>query len=45
LGTAAVLIVIGYVALATDSPFVSTVLAPLLLVIAYAVLIPLGLIL
>ena len=45
LGTAAVLIVMGYMALATDSPFLSTVLAPVLLVAAYAVLIPLGLIL
>ena len=45
LGMAAILIVVGYVALATDSPFVSTVLAPVLLVAAYAVLIPLGLIL
>ncbi len=45
LGTAAVLIAVGYVALATDSPFVSSVLAPILLVAAYVVLIPLGLIL
>ncbi len=45
LGTAAVFIVVGYFALATESPFVSTVLAPVLLVAAYAVLIPLGLIL
>jgi len=39
------LIVIGYVALASSSPVVSTVVAPLLLVAAYVVLIPLGLIL
>ncbi len=45
LGAAAVFIVVGYLALATESPFVSTVLAPLFLVAAYAVLIPLGLIL
>ena len=45
LGTAAVLIVVGYLALGTGSPFLSTVLAPILLVAAYAVLIPLGLIL
>ena len=45
LGTAAVLIVVGYFALGTGSPFLSTVLAPILLVAAYAVLIPLGLIL
>jgi hypothetical protein len=45
LAAAAVLIVAGYVALASSSPIVSTVLAPVLLVAAYAVLIPLGLIL
>jgi hypothetical protein len=42
---AAVLIVLGYTALASSSPLLSTVIAPLLLVAAYAVLIPLGLIL
>ena len=42
---AAACIVIGYAALATSSPFVSTVIAPVLLVVAYAVLIPLGIIL
>jgi hypothetical protein len=42
---AAVCIVMGYAALASGSPFVSTVIAPLLLVAAYAVLIPLGIIL
>jgi hypothetical protein len=45
LAAAAVLIVLGYVALASSSPVLSTVVAPLLLVAAYAVLIPLGLIL
>ncbi|UCC74768.1 MAG: hypothetical protein JSV86_09540 [Gemmatimonadota bacterium] len=45
LASAAVLIVIGYLTLASSSPVLSTVLAPLLLVAAYAVLIPLGLIL
>ncbi|NIR46120.1 MAG: hypothetical protein GWN99_16960 [Gemmatimonadetes bacterium] len=45
LGSAAVLMTVGYLALASDSPFLSTVLAPVLLVGAYAVLIPLGLIL
>ena len=42
---AAVCIVIGYAALASASPFLSTVIAPILLVAAYAVLIPLGIIL
>ena len=42
---AAVCIVIGYAALASGSPFVSTVIAPILLIAAYAVLIPLGIIL
>ena len=45
LAAAAVSIVIGYVALASGSPVLSTVVAPLLLVAAYVVLIPLGLIL
>jgi membrane protein YdbS with pleckstrin-like domain len=45
LAAAAVLIVMGYVALASSSPFVSTVMAPVLLVVAYVVLIPLGIIL
>lgn len=45
LGSGAVLIILGYVALASASPIASTVAAPLLLVAAYAVLIPLGLIL
>ena len=45
LAAAAVLIVIGYVALASGSPVLSTIVAPLLLVAAYVVLIPLGLIL
>jgi hypothetical protein len=45
LAAAALLIVVGYVALASSSPVVSTVIAPVLLVAAYAVLIPLGLIL
>lgn len=45
LAAAAVLIITGYSALGSGSPFVSTVLAPILLVLAYAVLIPLGLIL
>jgi hypothetical protein len=45
LAAAAVLIVVGYVALASGSPVLSTVVAPLLLVAAYVVLIPLGLIL
>ena len=45
LGIGVLLIVAGYLALASSSPFVSTVLAPVLLVGAYAVLIPLGLIL
>jgi membrane protein YdbS with pleckstrin-like domain len=45
LAAAAVLIVVGYVALASASPFVSTVMAPILLVVAYVVLIPLGIIL
>jgi hypothetical protein len=42
---AAVCIISGYAALASSSPFVSTVVAPVLLVTAYAVLIPLGIIL
>ncbi|MGD8866251.1 MAG: hypothetical protein PVI01_01450 [Gemmatimonadales bacterium] len=42
---AAVGIVCGYAALASTSPFLSTVVAPILLVTAYAVLIPLGIIL
>jgi hypothetical protein len=45
LAAAAVCIVVGYAALASSSPVVSTVLAPILLVAAYAVLIPLGIIL
>ena len=45
LGAAAVLLVIGYVALASSSPMLSTVVAPVLLVVAYVVLIPLGIIL
>ncbi len=45
LATAAVLIVIGYMALASSSPVLSTVIAPVLLVAAYVVLIPLGIIL
>jgi membrane protein YdbS with pleckstrin-like domain len=42
---AAVCIIVGYAALASSSPFVSTVIAPILLVAAYVVLIPLGIIL
>jgi hypothetical protein len=45
LAAAAVLIVVGYSALASGSPVASTVIAPVLLVLAYVVLIPLGLIL
>ena len=45
LAAGAVISVAGYVALASSSPFVSTVVAPILLVAAYVVLIPLGLIL
>ncbi len=45
LGTAALLMVFGYMALASNSPVLSTVIAPLLLVASYVVLIPLGLIL
>ncbi len=45
LATAALLIVSGYLALASGSPMMSTVVAPMLLVAAYTVLIPLGLIL
>lgn len=45
LAAGAVIIVAGYVALASGSPLVSTVVAPILLVVAYAVLIPLGLVL
>ncbi len=44
LGASVLLIVAGYAALASSSPLVSTVLAPLLLVVAYTVLVPLGLI-
>jgi hypothetical protein len=42
---AAVTLVAGYGALASGSPLLSTVVAPILLVGAYVVLIPLGLIL
>ncbi len=45
LGCAALLVLIGYTALGSVSPALSTVLAPLLLVAGYMVLIPLGLIL
>jgi hypothetical protein len=45
LAAAAVCIVAGYAALASGSPVVSTVIAPILLVAAYAVMIPLGIIL
>ncbi|UCC47897.1 MAG: hypothetical protein JSV41_10490 [Gemmatimonadota bacterium] len=45
LSAGAVIIIAGYVALASSSPLVATVVAPILLVVAYAVLIPLGLIL
>ena len=45
LTAAAAFIVVGYVALSSGSPLLSTVVAPLVLVGAYAVLIPLGLIL
>lgn len=45
LAAAAGLIVVGYLALSSSSPLLSTVVAPLVLVGAYAVLIPLGLIL
>lgn len=45
LGGAAVMLVAGYGALASASPVLSTVVAPVLLVGAYVVLIPLGLIL
>jgi len=45
LAAAAVLMVVGYVALASSSPLVSTVFAPILLVVAYVALIPLGIIL
>ncbi len=45
LAAAAVTLVTGYVALASSSPLVSTVIAPVLLVVAYVVLIPLGIIL
>ncbi len=45
LAAAAVLLVAGYLALASDSLVLSTVIAPVLLVTAYVVLIPLGLIL
>jgi len=44
LSAAVALIIIGYAALASSSPFVSTVVAPVLLVVAYVVLIPLGII-
>lgn len=42
---AAITLVAGYGALASSSPLLSTVVAPILLVGAYVVLIPLGLIL
>ena len=45
LGSAGVVLVAGYVALSSDSPALSTIVGPVLLVGAYAVLIPLGLIL
>jgi len=45
LASAAVVLVAGYFALASGSPVLSTVVGPVLLVGAYAVLIPLGLIL
>ena len=45
LGSAAIVLVAGYVALSSDSPALSTIVGPVLLVGAYAVLIPLGLIL
>ncbi|KPK80817.1 MAG: hypothetical protein AMS25_08760 [Gemmatimonas sp. SM23_52] len=45
LAAGVVISVAGYLALASSSPFVSTVVAPILLVAAYVVLIPLGLIL
>lgn len=45
LAGAAALTVVGYLALSSGSPLLSTVVAPLVLVGAYAVLIPLGLIL
>lgn len=44
LGAAAVCMVLGYLALGSHSQVLSTVLAPVLLVLAYTVLIPLGLI-
>lgn len=45
LGTAALLILFGYLALASGSPVLSTVVAPILLLASYGVLVPLGLIL
>jgi membrane protein YdbS with pleckstrin-like domain len=45
LTAAALFVALGYVSLASSSPVVSTVIAPVLLVVAYAVLIPLGIIL
>ncbi len=45
LAGAAVVLIAGYLALSSDSPALSTVVGPVLLVGAYAVLIPLGLIL
>ena len=45
LASAAVVLIAGYVALGSASPALSTVVGPVLLVGAYAVLIPLGLIL
>lgn len=45
LGAAAVAIVVGYLALSSNSPVLSTIVGPVVLVGAYAVLIPLGLIL
>lgn len=44
LGSAAVLIVLGFFALSSSSPVASTIVAPLLLVASYGVLIPAGLI-
>lgn len=44
LGAAAVVIVAGFVLLGRGTPLAATVLAPVLLVLGYVVLIPLGLI-
>jgi hypothetical protein len=44
LGAAGACMVLGYLALGSRSPVLSTVLAPVVLVLAYTVLIPLGLI-